>query len=124
MADWWSIEVFHGGSAAWMWWQSRRQALTEAAITHGAQDWRSHEHRWGIVFEVRFAEDWQWDNYHDLPAVQAALDAVPDPVGGLLVHRGPGGSAGSRKPRDPRPRAGGGAAALPEPQVELHAMLA
>jgi hypothetical protein len=123
MADWWSIEVFHGGSAAGTWWLAYRDTLTEAAITHGALDWVSHEHRWGVVFEVSFAEEWLWQRYHDLPAVQAALDAVPDPVGGLLVHRGRGGSAGSRLPRGPRPRAGAGAAALPEPRPQLHAML-
>src|SRR6266496_4829642 len=63
MADWWSIEVFHGGSAAWMWWMARRDALIEAAVTHGALDWASHEHRWGVVFEVSFAEEWQWERY-------------------------------------------------------------
>jgi len=123
MADWWSIEVFHGGSAAWTWWMARREALIEAAITNGARDWAVHEHRWGLVFEVSFAEEWQWERYHDLPGVQAALDAVPDPVAGLLVHRGRGGSSGSRLPRWPRPRSGAGGAALPEPRADLHAML-
>jgi hypothetical protein len=123
MADWWSIEVFHGGTAAGTWWLAHRDALVEAAITHGAVDWAEHEHRWGVVFEVSFPEEWHWQRYHDLPAVQAALDAVPDPVGGLLVHRGHGGSAGSRVPRGPRPRTGAGAAALPEPRPQLHAML-
>jgi hypothetical protein len=51
--------------------------------------------------------------------VQAALDAVPDPVNGLLVYRGRGGGAGSVSPRKPRPSAGAGAMALPEPGGEL-----
>ncbi len=50
------------------------------------------------------------------PAVRAALDAVPDPLAGLLVHRGRGGGAGARVPRRPRPVAG--AAALPPPEPE------
>jgi hypothetical protein len=41
MADWWSVEVFHGGAAAWTWWMARREALIEAAITNGARDWSS-----------------------------------------------------------------------------------
>jgi hypothetical protein len=55
--------------------------------------------------------------------VQAALDAVPDPVNGLLVYRGRGGGAGSVSPRRPRPGAGAGAMALPEPGDEPVARL-
>ncbi len=50
--------------------------------------------------------------------VQAALDAVPDPVNGLLVYRGRGGGAGATSPRRPRPGAGAGAMSLPEPGDE------
>jgi len=59
----------------------------------------------------------RWKDAHGaaLPAVQAALDATPDPVKGLLVHRGRGGSSGARLPRRPRPLAGAGAVELPEP---------
>src|SRR5262249_6462829 len=124
MADWWSIEVFHGGAAAGTWWRAHRDALVEAAITHGAVDWTAHEHRWGVVFEVSFPEEWQWRGYPAPPAGRAALAAAPARVGGLLVPRGRGGSAGSRLPRGPRPRTGAGAAALPEPRPDLHAMLA
>jgi hypothetical protein len=53
--------------------------------------------------------------FRALPAVRAALDAVPDPVNGLLIYRGRGGSAGRPVPRKPRPLAGAGAVALPEP---------
>jgi hypothetical protein len=47
--------------------------------------------------------------------VRAALDAVPDPVNGLLVYRGRGGGAGAGTRRRPRPFAGAGAVELPEP---------
>jgi hypothetical protein len=43
---------------------------------------------------------------------------VPDPVKGLLVHRGRGGAAGTRLPRRPRPLAGAGAVELPEPDPD------
>ena len=46
----------------------------------------------------------------------AALDAVPDPVTGVLVYRGRGGSSGKRNPRKPRPLIGSGSAALPMPE--------
>ena len=53
-----------------------------------------------------------------IPWKSAALDAVPDPVNGLLVYRGRGGGAGSVSPRRPRPSAGAGAMSLPEPGDE------
>jgi hypothetical protein len=71
-----------------------------------------------VVLEVEFSEDSRWDAFRALPAVQAALDAVPDPVNGLLVYRGRGGGAGATSPRTPRPTAGAGAMALPEPGDE------
>jgi hypothetical protein len=89
--------------------------LIESAVTAGATGWEWHEHRWGVVFEVEFGEDSRWETFRATPAVQAALDAVPDPVNGLLVYRGRGGGAGARSPRRPRPSAGAGALELPEP---------
>jgi hypothetical protein len=41
---------------------------------------------------------------------------VPDPVNGLLVYRGRGGAAGSRKPRKPKPAPGAAALELEEPR--------
>jgi len=70
------------------------------------------------VFEVEFGTDAEWESFRTLPMVQAALDAVPDPVNGLLIYRGRGGGAGSVSPRRPRPTAGAGAMALPEPVDE------
>jgi hypothetical protein len=116
--EWWSIEVFDGGFSAARWKDAHGASLVEAALTNGAVDWAWHEHRWGVVLEVAFLDEWRWEFFHELPAVRAALDAVPDPVKGLLVHRGRGGAAGTRLPRRPRPLAGAGAVELPEPKPE------
>jgi hypothetical protein len=67
-----------------------------------------------VLFEIAFAADDRWQSFRDLPLVTAALDAVPDPVHGLFVYPGRGGSAGQRQPRRPTPIAGAGAAPLPE----------
>jgi hypothetical protein len=71
-----------------------------------------------VVLEVAFEDEWRWERFYGLPAVRAALDATPDPVGGLAVHRGRGGAAGTRLPRRPRPLAGAGAVELPEPDPD------
>jgi hypothetical protein len=117
MAEWWSIEVFHGEFSADRWRDAYSSAFIESAVTHGAADWTWHQHRWGVVFEVCFADDAAWEVFRALPQVRAALDAVPDKVNGLLIYRGRGGGAGrpSRRPR--RPSAGAGALELPEPAV-------
>ena len=115
MAEWWSIEVFHGASSAARWKDSYSSSLIESAISNGAADWTWHEHRWGVVFEVAFERDGQWDFFRDLASVRAALDAVPDPVNGLLVYRGRGGGAGRPSRLRPKPFAGAGAVELPEP---------
>jgi hypothetical protein len=119
MAEWWSIEVFHSEfQAASRWKDSYSEALIESAISHGAVEWAWTEHASGVVFEVCFSEDARWEAFRALPAVLAALDAVPDPVNGLLIYRGRGGGAGSRFPRKPRPAAGAGAVELPDPADE------
>ena len=71
-----------------------------------------------MVFEVLFETEEQWQAFRDLPAVRAALDAVPDPVSGLLVYRGRGGGAGASKPRRPKPAPAASAVSLPEPKAE------
>ena len=123
MAEWWSIEVFHGEFRARQWQDAYSSVLTELAVTAGATGWEWHEHRWGVVFEVEFGEDSRWETFRAIPAVQAALDAVPDPVNGLLVYRGRGGGAGAPSPRRPRPTTGAGAMALPGPGAEERADL-
>ncbi len=110
MAEWFSIEVFSGDKLpASAWRYSYEDALTEAAASSGAVYWDWHDSAYGVVFEVCFAADDQWAAFRALPTVVAALDAVPDPVNGLLVYRGRGGAAGSRKPRSPRPAPGAAA---------------
>jgi len=116
MAEWWSIEVFDAEiQAALRWKDSYRAQIVEAAITTGAVDWNWMEHKSGVVFEVCFADEAQWDAFRTRPGVVAALDGVPDPMHGLLVYRGRGGAAGSRQPKRPKPTAGAGAMELPEP---------
>ena len=97
MAGWWSIEVFHGEFSARRWQDTYTSALIESALSHGATGWEWHEHRWGVVFEVEFGTDAEWEAFRTLPMVQAALDAVPDPVNGLLVYRGRGIPARARR---------------------------
>jgi len=117
MAEWWSIEVFSGDKLpASAWRYSYEDVLTEAAVTHGALYWDWYDSQYGVVFEVCFASDDQWAAFRALPTVRGALDAVPDPVNGLLVYRGRGGAAGSRKPRKPKPAPGAASLELEEPR--------
>ena len=104
MAEWWSIEVLHGEFSAFRWQEQHDSALIEAALTNGAIDGSWHADSWGVVFEVLFETEEQWQAFRNLPAVRAALDAVPDPVNGLLVYRGRGGgqARGNRACQSPR----------------------
>ena len=115
---WMSIEVIDGAFGASLWADAHGDALSEAALLHGATDWGWHRHTWGVVFEVEMPGEAAWDAFMASPGVVAALDAVPDPVAGLIVYKGRGGSAGTRDPRRPRPLIGAGSAALPLPPLE------
>jgi hypothetical protein len=118
MAEWWSIEVLHGELSAFGWQEQHDSALIEAALTNGALDGTWHAGSWGVIFEVLFETSEQWEAFRSLPAVRAALDAVPDPVNGLLVYRGRGGGADARNPRRPKPAPAASAVSLPEPHAE------
>jgi hypothetical protein len=118
MAEWWSIEVLHGEGSAFGWQAAYDSALIEAALTNGALDGSWHADNWGVAFEVCFDDAEKWEAFLNLPVVRAALDAVPDPVNGLLIYRGRGGSSGAGKPRRPRPAPSAAAVALPEPEEE------
>jgi hypothetical protein len=117
--QWWSIEVLDGDFPAGRWKDAHGTSLIEAALSHGAQDWDWHEHRWGVVFEVCFRDSETWVVFRHLPAVTAALDSVPDPINGLLIYQGRGGSSSSAEHRRPRPHQGAGAAAIPEEPLAI-----
>jgi hypothetical protein len=122
--QWWSIEVLDGEFPARMWREAHGSSLIEAAVTHGAVDWNFEAHHWGVVFEVAFNDAEAWFAFRHVPAVTAALDAVPDPVSGLLIYQGRGGSSNSADPRRPRPVLGAGSAELPrEPDPVIVAKL-
>src|SRR4029079_18032257 len=112
-ARWWSMEVMNGPFSADRWRDAHGRALFEAAVTHGALDWSWQSTAWGVVLagEVRHLD--AWVAVRALPAVQAALDAVPDPVHGLFVFPGRGGSSDALLPRRPRPQRGAGGAVIP-----------
>ncbi len=63
----------------------------------------------------RLRDEADWERFRAHPGVQAALDAVPDRISGLMIYRGRGGTSAPREPRRPRPFAGAGAAALEFP---------
>jgi hypothetical protein len=117
MAEWWSIEVFSSDKLpASSWRYAYEDELTEAAITNGAHYYEWHDTQYGVIFEVLFANDEQWDSFRALAGVRAALDGVPDPINGLLIYRGRGGAAGSSKPRKPKPAPSAAALELEEPR--------
>ena len=124
VAEWWSIEVLHGEVSAFRWQEQHDSALIEAALTNGVRDGAWHADRWGVVFEVLFDTEEQWEAFRGLPVVRAALDAVPDPVNGLLIYRGRGGGAGAREPRRPEPAPSSEAVSLPGPADEPYLDLA
>jgi hypothetical protein len=114
-ARWWSIEVRDGVLSAMRWKDGYGEALLEAAVAHGAQRWEWTIMPGGVVLELAFRESDDWERFRALPVVTAALDATPDPVNGLYVYPGRGGSSASiASRRKPRPT-GAGAAAMPIP---------
>ncbi|HWS36536.1 MAG TPA: hypothetical protein VN408_27845 [Actinoplanes sp.] len=113
--QWWSIEILDAThSSAELWRLSYQEVIVSAAVAHGARNWGWREFHWGVLLEVEFVDDDHWAAFGAFAAVQAALDAVPDPVNGLLIYPGRGGSAGHILPRRPRPIAGAGAAPIPQ----------
>jgi hypothetical protein len=113
-----SIEVLDGQYPASLWAEAHGDSLIQAALLHGATDWRVHHLRWGVVLELGFTNQDQWERFRADAGVEAALDAVPN-ADGLLIYRGWGGSSSPREPRRPRPLAGAGAAALPLPLDDI-----
>jgi hypothetical protein len=121
VAEWLTVEVFDAeGFPASRWQDAHGNGLVEAAVTRGAVYWEWHATRWGVVLELAFPDDERLERYRGTVAVQAALDAVPDQVHGLLVYRGRGGGAGARVPRRPRPHPVAGSAEWPRPEPEVY----
>lgn len=120
-----SIEIFNGdASTAASWADAWGDALIETGLRDGLVDWEWHRSQWGVILELAFEDEDAWDRFRQAPTVTGALDAVPDPVSGLIIYRGRGGTGSSRQPRKPRPLAGAGAAALPLPDFDEHAFQA
>lgn len=116
MEFWLTLEIYDGEvTSADRWRDERGESLIEAAITNTAREWQWHNPRWGVILEILFDNEQSRDAFRDLPAVVAALDAVPDPVSGLLVYTGRGGGSGAAVPRRPRPAPAAGAAEREEP---------
>jgi hypothetical protein len=121
--EWWSIEVFDAEISASAWRDAYREALVESALTNGALQWHWHEHTWGVVFEISFADEEHWLTWRYLPGTRAALDAAPDPANGLLIYRGRGGSSGAFVRRRPWLPSGASAMELPEPTEDQRVAL-
>ena len=115
MGVWYSFEVFDGSSSASVWAEAHGDVLMETALSTGATDWTWHRHSWGVAFEVEFPTVEAWETFCATAAAKRSLDAVPDPLTGLIVYRGRGGGSSSVLPRKPRPLTGSGSAALPLP---------
>ncbi|MDX3355791.1 hypothetical protein PV703_21220 [Streptomyces sp. ME01-24h] len=114
-ADWWSIEVLDAGTSAAAWRDAYAPTLVESAVINRARAWEWHTYEWGVVFELCFRDEEHWLAWRALSGTRAALDAVPDPVSGVLVHRGRGGAGGAFVPRAPRRSPGSAAVGLAEP---------
>ncbi|WP_432888288.1 hypothetical protein ACQPYH_07195 [Kribbella sp. CA-245084] len=120
MADWWSAEVLDGAdSSASKWWHIYGEVLTAAAIGHGIEEWNLIDLEHLVVFEVGFRAATDWSAFRRLGGVESALDAVPDPVNGLIVYRGRGGTSGSSQMRRSGPHGGGDSMALPLPPDDV-----
>lgn len=117
--QWWTLEVIDApGLPATGWQASYGERLVEVAVTHGVQQWTWVLRPWGVILELAFPDEADWLRFRSTPAVAAALDAVPDPVSGLLIYPGPGGGSAAGVRRGPRPAPMRGGAALPEPDPE------
>ena len=119
MALWLTIEVQDGHIPAEGWRRAHGEWLIEAAVTNGAKKWKWHTPRWGVILELAFVNEEARSRFRDLPAVRAALDAVPDPVFGLYVYPGRGGGSGAGVPRRPKPAPVAGAQEVNEPRPEF-----
>ena len=125
VAEWFSIEVSNSASgSARTWSEAYGDVLTGVALASGATNWEWRHEPWGSVLEIEVPDEATWSQFLAVDAVRSSLEAVPDPVNGLFVHPGRGGSAGSRDPRRPRPLIGSGAASVPLPESVIDEFVA
>jgi hypothetical protein len=116
-----TIEITDAELPAWRWADAYYDVVAEAAFASGALEARRDRRTWGMVLELAFADEDAWLDFLRLPVVRAALDAVPDRIAGVVMHRGWGGAGGRWARRRPRPKLGSGAAAvlLPVPDETI-----
>lgn len=113
-----ALEIFDGPFSASSWQHAYGDALTTAAMSWSGLDWEWRHRTWGLIFLVAFPSEAEYDEWRKMPVVIAALDAVPDPVNGLVFHRGWGGTSGSGEPRRGKPMVGAGGAEIALPTDE------
>ena len=102
MGHWLTVEVQHRAISASVWRRVHAERLIGAAVTNGALTWQWQTPGWGVVLELEFTDEAARDRFRLLPAVTAPLDAVPDPVAGVVVYTGWGGGSGAgRAPPTP-----------------------
>jgi len=113
----WTIEVANAATvaSAGSWRRAHGEWLVEAALTTGAQEWTWVVRPWGVLPELSFDDEADWLRFRATPAVQAALDAAPDPVNGMWVYSGRGAAG---VPRRLRPVRSSDGAPVPEPEAE------
>jgi len=119
--QWWTIEVLDApGEPGTTWQAAYSDRLVEVALMHGVLEWTWVVRPWGVIVQLAFPDESDWLRFRATPSVAAALDAVPDPVSGLLVYPGLGGGSGAGVRRGPRPSPlrDGAAAPLPNPVPE------
>lgn len=114
-----ALEIIDGPFSASSWQRAYGDVLTNAAMEWSGLDWDWREFSWGLLFMVAFPSEDEYLAWRNVPVVIAALDAVPDPVNGLVFHRGWGGTSGSGEPRRGKPLVGAGGAELPEPVEDV-----
>jgi hypothetical protein len=77
VTEWWSIEAFHSEfQVASRWKDACSSSLIESAVSHGALEWAWIEHPGGVLFEVCFTDDAQWEAFRRLP--EPEYERVPD----------------------------------------------
>jgi hypothetical protein len=114
-----AIEILDAAFSASSWQHAYGDSLTTSAMSWSGLDWEWRHRTWGLIFLVAFPSQAEYEEWRKMPVVIAALDAVPDPVNGLVFHRGWGGTSGSGEPRRGKPLVGAGGAELAEPVAEV-----